>query len=400
MAQAENPFYAALISAEDREDLRTYVPVDRDAFPIAFRWWTERTRNRMPRTPDRVQRVCERALAWAEANVHRFSEHSTNDAYVLASFRTCVQALLRIFIICDERDMPFDFVFAHSMLRMRDEYIPDPRRMPTTRGMGSVIHFAMDSAVTRPMREGRPLDLTLTGDLVRFGPLELLWLDSTRQMQDVCRMRVPMSLDCEKRAPHPKVRRPLRGVVYGPRDLAHVAYVDPFVMVVKFANYEGRNDNVSDRATHASTVMARAFSAAKHTARTRDSIAMARDVIDVRPLSHVGVGSYTKEDFFSEDDMACALLIRRDGAWVGIVHDERDILCSVTLDVGRAFNAGALDETDRRATVADVDLALGEKAVPGVLTDLVAQFADAAISRPDRDPEESSRRDEARKRKQ
>lgn len=350
-------FYSRLVPDRDREALRSYVPVNRYRFPEAYGWWSARTRGAYPRPPERVQELYSRAFAWAEANVAGFPAHDTRSP-LFAEYIGCIRALARMFTVCEERDMAFEFVFPHAMLMARNRYLQNPAALLASDDVLDNIRMATGE---NPMHA------------IHFGDDELARLDHTRQLRDACTMRVPLHLDCTRRQFANVSRLPLRGVVFGPRDLAHVQYVDPYVMVVKFATYQNTSDGRR---------VAMAFGASKRADEAEGKATSVHEVLATRPLPQAGTGVYTEADFLGADDMACALLIRRNDVWVGVVRSRTRLLCNVSLDPQNAFNLGALGELDVQPTHAEVIGAFAESTIPDDVLDMMDEFAGLDLVQP------------------
>lgn len=354
--------FDAVVQA-DGKNLSSYVPVNRDLFPEAYRWWSERNGHAFPRGLARVRQLYEHAFRWAGVNVASFhgmvmeSSRINNVIHVVAQ-------LARMFAVSDERDMPFDFVLAHAMFVHRNAFVLSP--------FGAAFDTATFMDADGPLgrlREGRALNVQTSDGQIIFDDEILNQLDRGRQLRDAHATRVPLHVTGSAAQGATGQGEDPRAQEYGPRSLAYIRYVDPFAMVIQFAAYR---DLPNYR------LLARRFAATKHADERKGEVAP-RSVFALRPLPQQSVGSYTHDDYLNASDMACALLVlyydvaRRAWQWAGSVEDgQGNHLFHVILDVTNPFNAGALDELDHQATAPEAERAMG--IVPDV-AELAAEFA-------------------------
>lgn len=373
-------FYASVASEGERDGARRYVPVIHAQFFEAHVWWKRRTRGAFPRSRERVQQLYQRAFAWADAHVAGFGAHDRNSPSI-SLYRTCIRALVRIFIVCEERDMSFEFVIAHALLRHNDDALSTP--VP---GLASVFDRALENSVR--VVSGVPIhpvtldthNILLSSTPLEFTDYELAQLDQTRLLQDACAAHVPMHLECARRPFNLERKEPLRDVAYGPRDLARIRYVDPYVMAITFGTYQNTPDGRD---------VSMAFALSKHADEKANQESFVREAFRVRPMMHVGAGSYEETDFTTASDMACMLLVRARGRWIGVMRSRTAVLCDVTLNPDAAFNAAALRELDIRPTHDAFDSIVDDIAFPDDLLRLAAQFSTLVTRRPDSPREDS-----------
>lgn len=280
--------------------------------------------------------------------------------------------------------MAFEFVLAHGLLEYHERYATDPRVEEDPFARNNTYHFLQSSPHVEALRGGITFVEHDMYKHISFGRAELLALDNTRLLQDACQIFVPVELRC---APKEDARmgNPVlpRGAVIGPRNLAHIKYIDPFVMVVKFTAFMGRRVEELYRGIGEMWKVAPNFARAKREMLRGGDGGELGEAFDVRPLPHVSAGSYTKEEFLAEDDeMPCALLVRRGDRWVGLVHGTSRPLCDVLVDVNADFNYGALDALDARPTHKEVIDALSSHSFPDDLLDEVIGYGAVPVSRP------------------
>lgn len=384
------PFYERLAHYENAFPCSHYVPVRRDLFPEAYLWWQRRNAGAFPRNAARVRRLYWKAFEWAERNLAGFNRYVPEAA---RRYYTPMAALVRMFIVSEERELSFDFVLAHALLPGRDDCPILTSRGPFTEAnehtplVGDRV-MGVDTPVQR-LREGRGLELdTAWINVLVFDDDTLERLDTTRRLRDACNARVPLEVSrgtVSELAVNEGMREPLRSGRYGDRFLVHVRYVDPFVMVVKVHSFppdtEGR-------------LVAEAAAKARHAEEHEAKANPANGLFTMRPFPQQGVGSFTEEDYLREDDMACVLLVRRRRRWEGQIENHRgQFVCYIHIDEKAPFNRGAMAELDAAPTQDELLAAFAHTTYPN---DLLTEMAEAAGlppgERPDRPPTGAKRR--------
>lgn len=125
-----------------------------------------------------------------------------------------------------------------------------------------------------------------------------------------------------------------------------------------------------------------AFGASKRADEAEGKATSVHEVLATRPLPQAGTGVYTEADFLGADDMACALLIRRNDVWVGVVRSRTRLLCNVSLDPQNAFNLGALGELDVQPTQAELIEAFAESTIPDDILNVMGELAGLNLIQP------------------
>lgn len=382
--RAVRAYREALLLPHDRKALQAYVPVDRVRFPHAYQWWQTHTHGAYPRSPDHIERLLDRTVQWMSGNVEGFGP-SPLHRDSLMGVRACANSLMRMFIVSEERDMSFDFVLAHALLEYHERHATDPRATDDPLVRSATYQFLHSGPHVDALRGEITFIAHDTYRHISFGRAELLALDNTRLLQDACRIFVHVELSC---TPKENVRAGRltapRGVVIGPRTLAHIKYIDPFVMVVKFTTLMGVRDGDSLRDVGDMWRVVSGFAREKRVMLRGDRDAgEIEDVFDVRPLPSVSAGSYTREEFLTEDDeMPCALLVRKGDRWVGLVYGKYGPICDVLVNVDADFNHGALDELDARPTHNEFMAAFERHPFPTDLLEEVSAYGGTVDGRP------------------